>query len=148
MIGIYAIFRKSDDKCMYVGQSKDVERRKREHFGKNSKFNVTDHYFKVLESFESIDNETKLNREAYWINELNPELNICRNRHFNLTPEQIKKFSTSHIGSKRTPEQCENIRKSHIGQKAWNKGLTKETDERVAKYSQKLRKSNKHKSNE
>lgn len=79
MIGIYAIFRKSDDKCMYVGQSKNINKRLKDHIcHKNSRFNERDYYGKVIEPFDFYDKENQLNREAYWIKELNPELNIIR----------------------------------------------------------------------
>jgi hypothetical protein len=85
MIGIYAIFRKSDDKCVYVGQSKRLEFRINEHVKglKNSHLSLLPNtcYGIILEKFDSFDSEVQLNREAYWINKLNPELNRVRNRH-------------------------------------------------------------------
>lgn len=46
----------------------------------------------------------------------------------------------AHIGSKRSTETCKNISESQKGRKAWNKGLTRKTDERVNKYALSLTK--------
>lgn len=127
-IGIYGIFRKSDNKCMYIGQSKEIENRIRSHLLKHNKSqqhlwiivdNKNDYYGKILEEHKFDDREYRLNREAYWIKELNPELNVVRNR--NMGKEQKEKMICSKIG--KTP---------------WNKNLTKETDERVAKFAKTL----------
>ncbi|MEE3490621.1 MAG: GIY-YIG nuclease family protein [Methanobrevibacter sp.] len=125
MIGIYGIFRKSDDKCMYVGQSKNVNERIKQHLnGKtNTHFNSEEYYGEMLEQHFIDNNQYRLDREAYWINELNPELNIVRNRKFN---------------GYRSGEN-----NSMYGKKSWNKGLTKTTDERVAKCSKAISKSKK-----
>lgn len=48
-------------------------------------------------------------------------------------PEERKKTSESMIGMKFTNEHKKNISKSRQGIEPWNKGLTKETDERVRK---------------
>ena len=42
-------------------------------------------------------------------------------------------------GSKHTPEVIAKLRESHKGAVAWNKGLSKNTDERVAKYARTLK---------
>ena len=85
MIGIYAIYRKSDDKCMYVGQSKRLESRINEHINglKKSHLDLIPDtcYGKIIEIFDMYDIEKQLNREAYWIDILKPELNKVRNRH-------------------------------------------------------------------
>ena len=41
-------------------------------------------------------------------------------------------------GRKHTEEAKQKNRDAHLGNRAWNKGLTKETDLRVFKYSQSL----------
>jgi len=60
--------------------------------------------------------------------------NNCMHR-----PEIIEKIVLKTTGKKRTKEQCERINNSHKGQKAWSKGLTKDTDERVKKISENLK---------
>ena len=46
--------------------------------------------------------------------------------------QKNKLIGVANKGKKRTKSQIKNISESHIGQKAWNKGLTKETDERIS----------------
>ncbi|MEK6880578.1 MAG: GIY-YIG nuclease family protein [Nanoarchaeota archaeon] len=70
-------------------------------------------------------------------------------------PEVLKKIIAYHTGAKRSaetckrisdaqkkrfknPEEIENLSKRMKGRPAWNKGLTKETDPRINKYSKKL----------
>lgn len=93
MIGIYAIYRKSDDRCMYVGQSNRVEGRIYDHLrghSKNTDFNDVDYYGKILQTFKNDDKEERLNIEAEWITELNPECNKIKNRHH--SSESIQKM--------------------------------------------------------
>ena len=73
MKGIYAIYRKSDDKCMYVGQSTDIEARINNHL--STKFNKDDYYHKVLEEDNNFSQYDLHNKETYWISELKPLLN-------------------------------------------------------------------------
>lgn len=99
MIGIYGIFRKSDDKCMYVGESIDVDRRIYDHLRGNSintNFNKTEYYGKTLETHDVDDKQYRLDREAYFIKTLNPELNIRRDRHWHLSEETKKKIKENH----------------------------------------------------
>lgn len=102
MIGIYAIYRKSDDKCLYVGQSKNIERRINEHtkYKYNSHLNLEniDCYGKCIEIFDFYEKENQLNREAYWIDLLKPELNIDKNRHHFVSNETRNKMSESQKG--------------------------------------------------
>lgn len=156
MIGIYAIFRKSDDKCMYVGQSKNIKQRLYAHFcDKNKRFNYDEYYYKVVEEFDTYDRNRNLDREAYWINKLNAELNEWRNRQPSEKwrkeqSERMKGEKNSMYGADRHGENSpwygkkfseEHRRKIGIASKKrtpWNKGLTKETDERVKKYANSL----------
>ena len=77
MIGIYAIFRKSDDKCMYVGQSECIERRIGQHLTNNTHIDVNseEYYGKPIEIHNIDDKKYRIEREKFWIHELNPELN-------------------------------------------------------------------------
>ncbi len=80
-------------------------------------------------------------------NEIVKELEIPRYRvdkivhkyNFKRSPEfkmqTVKRIGDGERGTKMTPQQRENVSKGHLGQKAWNKGLTKETDERMMKTS-------------
>lgn len=80
MIGIYGIFRKSDNKCVYVGESKDIDTRIKYHLSgrSNTPFNSDEYYGEMLEQHFINDKKYRLIRETYWINELNAELNIIR----------------------------------------------------------------------
>lgn len=80
MVGIYGIFRKSDDKCVYVGESKDVRNRIKHHLNGHTKnsFNKDDYYGEMIEQHFINDKQYRLEREAYWIEQLQPELNIVR----------------------------------------------------------------------
>ena len=111
MIGIYAFYRRNDNKCLYVGQSKNLEYRTRAHMCPSGKFYKQDVYYEFVETFDYYDLENQLNREAYWINVLNPELNIFRNRtwdedyrqkfrEINLTDDII---NPKHLGVKSKP---------------------------------------------
>lgn len=57
------------------------------------------------------------------------------------SPEHCARISASKKGQKRTPEEIERFRlrmmgnKNTLGMPAWNKGLTKETDTRIAQYA-------------
>lgn len=97
MKGIYGIFRKSDDKCMYVGQSADIDGRIRAHLNgssTNTSFDKENFYGDVIEEHMINDKQFRLERESYWINELNPELNKVRDRHH--SEESKKKISEHH----------------------------------------------------
>ncbi|HEC64589.1 MAG TPA: hypothetical protein ENI23_04795 [bacterium] len=54
------------------------------------------------------------------------------------TGKHRENISNGRKGIKFTDEHIENLRNSHKGQKPWNKGLTKKTDKRIFKYSQKV----------
>lgn len=130
MIGIYGIFRKSDDKCMYVGQSKNIAERIRHHkMGVTYiKVNTTDFYYKVLEEHNIDDKQYRLEREAYWINELDAELNVIRDNHF--PEESKKKMSESRKGKpsgmkgKHPSEETRNKNRLAILDRKWiNNGV-------------------------
>ncbi len=77
MIGVYAIFRKADDKCMYIGESKNIEQRLYHHFVGNTHIHInkTDYYARVIEEHENDDKKYRMDREVFWINKFKPELN-------------------------------------------------------------------------
>lgn len=77
MIGVYGIYRRSDNVCVYVGQSKNIEKRTREHlrYSVHHNFNEIDYYAKEIEIFDNYDKEELLKREGYWIRTLDPEYN-------------------------------------------------------------------------
>lgn len=55
------------------------------------------------------------------------------------TEEHRKKIAIVHLGMKHSLESREKMRLAHLGKPSWAKGLTKETDVRVAKVSQSLK---------
>lgn len=100
MIGIYGIFRKADDKCMYVGESKDINGRIKAHLNGHTRntFSKDEYYGDVIEEHMINNKQFRLEREAYWIEQLNPELNEVRNRH---QSEELKdKNRQTHLGEK------------------------------------------------
>lgn len=135
MIGIYAIYRTSDNKCIYVGQSKNIERRIYEHTKRPSSRLIQEEcYGKAIEIYDSYDANTQLDREAYWINILSPELNKTINRHHIWTEEAKQKMSQklkdrNCFWRKNIPLSEDHKRKiseAHKGRKkqydVWNKG--------------------------
>jgi len=146
MIGIYAIFRKSDDKCVYVGESKDITRRIGQHLTNNTHIDVNseEYYGKPIEIHETDDKKYRMEREVYWINELNPEFNEIRDGSSWMkdkpSPFRGKTFSEETLEILRQKNKGSNNPmygkpSAMRGKPAWNRGLTKETDPRVAKYS-------------
>ena len=135
MIGIYAIFRKSDDKCMYVGQSNNIQKRIKEHlkYNTNTNFNVEEYYGKEIETFDFYDKENQLNREAYWINELNAECNNTRNRK--LSDEHKQSVRQTLTGRKLTDEHKKHIGDSERGEKhhLYGKHRSKEVKDKISK---------------
>ena len=113
-IGIYGIFRKTDDKCIYIGQSKNIEGRWKSHCSKRGKFNRNEYYVKVLEQHNIDDKEYRLNRESYFINQLNPEMNIVRDRKFN---GYLAGKNNGFYGKTHTQEAISKIRNSSSGRK-------------------------------
>lgn len=122
MIGIYGIFRKSDDKCMYVGQSKDIYGRIKDHLsGKsNTPFNKEDYYGDMIEQHFINDKAYRLQREAYWIKELNPKLNKIKdetNRGEYISGEKHPMFGKHH-----TEESNKKNGQAHLDRKWINNG--------------------------
>ena len=143
MIGIYAIYRKSDDKCMYVGESKDIERRLYHHFSGHTHINVnkTEYYGKPIELHDTDDRKIRMSREVFWINELNPELNQIRDGSSWMkgkpSPFKDKHFSEETIEIlKEKNRGCNNPmygKPSPMrGKTPWNKG--KKLNKKTGKY--------------
>lgn len=128
MIGIYGIFRKSDDKCVYVGESKNIKNRWNCHCSTQGIFNCDEFYLKILEQYDVDDKEYRLNREAYWINELNPELNIVRDRTFSHSEETKKKIGAASSGRHPSQEIKDKNRQAHLG-----KHHSEETKKKIGK---------------
>jgi len=124
MVGIYGILRKSDNKCVYVGESRDINGRIKYHLTrKRTPFNKDEYYGKTLETHDIDDKTYRLNREAFFINKLNPELNVVRDRHFHHSEETKKKQSKANLGEKNP----------NFGKPAWNRGISpsEETKEKM-----------------
>lgn len=90
MKGIYAIFRKSDDLCLYVGQSSEVENRINCHFYRKPRTpedelhnliykNEVEYYYKIL---EECDETIRGQRERYYIELLKPIYNKSKGGEF------------------------------------------------------------------
>ena len=62
----------------------------------------------------------------------------CTCKRHLVSEEKRNRIGAAHQGKIVTKEQRKNMSLSHIGQKSWNKGLTKETDARVAKMAKSL----------
>lgn len=101
------------------------------------------------ELIEECNSEEELNeREIYWIDHYNA---AYRDDFYNIalggvkcrfTAETRMKMSLKkkgkhpwNYGKKKTEEECKKLSESLKGRKSWAKGLTKETDERVAKWA-------------
>ena len=126
MIGIYGLFKKDTDECVYVGQSKDINGRIKSHFrGKNARFNEQEYYGEMIEQHFIDDKNYRLDREAYWINELNPKLNVIRDRH---QPEEAKeKLKQYNLGKHPSEETRKKIGAGNLG-----KHLSDETKKKLS----------------
>lgn len=113
MVGIYGIFRRSDDKCMYVGESKDINGRIKAHLDGKTRnlFNKNEFYGEMIEQHFIDDKNYRLDREAYWIEQLNPELNEIRDRHH--SDEYKEKLRQFHLGKYHSEESKKKIKENH-----------------------------------
>ena len=170
---IYKITNKINNK-IYIGKTKgSIENRLNGHFraSKNNKFNR--YFYNAINKYgeenfsiqiiEECDNSLLNNREKYWIDKLNSyDKNIGYNstlggdggdtytyqteeRKIEISNKKSKSLKGKSLGTKRSEEQRRKISEGHLGQKAWNKGLSKETDERVRKISESLAITNSYK---
>jgi group I intron endonuclease len=123
-IGIYAIFRKSDDKCMYIGQSKQCENRMYHHLNGYSNTpieNKDDYYTDIIEKHGFDSNVFRLEREAFWINVFEPEWNIDKNRtlsekHKQAIREKLLGKTSGMKGKHHCEESKQKNRESHLGE--------------------------------
>jgi group I intron endonuclease len=115
MVGVYKITNQITGDC-YVGQSKHVEKRWKEHFCKgygamHSKlfqdhidhFGIESFTFELLEECKT---EELREKERYWIAELRPEYNTVVVGH-PVSEETRAKISASLTGKKHPPEVVE-----------------------------------------
>lgn len=113
--GIYAIFRKCDDKCMYIGQSIDCERRILAHMRGNTHTPIENkdyYYTDIIEKHGFDSTEFRLSREAFWINIFEPEWNkMCDRTHCEESRQKISKNNGAH-----RPEVRQKIREANLGE--------------------------------
>lgn len=142
-IGIYALVNQTDGR-MYIGQSRNLEKRKTTHFWmlrENRHFNVHlqrawnrgDRFdFKVLETCKTSDLNQK---EKMWIKKLNTMqegYNLCEGgdatEGYHFTKEQKEKISKANKGRKRSAEVSkraqETLKKRMVEDKEFSKRLT------------------------
>jgi len=139
--GIYSIKSLANGR-IYIGSAINIANRIFEHSRKlkqNSHCNVhlqntwnkygeNDLKFEVLYFCKEKD---LLKNEQRFIDEYKDK--IGWDNMFNINP-----MTSSSLGRECSEETKEKISISQTGKKAWNKGLTKETDERIKKYANKL----------
>jgi len=139
IIGIYRVT--SPTGCVYVGQSINIKRRWSEYknlrgcgsdtrlYRSLKKHGFNKHKFDIL---EQCSQEELNNREIYYI-----ELYQCFKSEFGMN---LHSGGNNHTISEETRDK---LRTSHLGQKVWNKGLTKEKDNRLKtqgeKHSEKMK---------
>ena len=128
MIGIYGIYRKSDDSCVYVGQSKHIKLRVCQHFTPKGKYNNTEYYYKILENCEGLERQELLNRETYWIDTLSPCDNKQKSGVMFYSEETLQNFSESHKGKHHSEETK---RKIGLKSKGRRHKCTEETKRKI-----------------
>ena len=139
----------------YIGQTVDFEKRKKRHY--YTRKNGTPFHDAILHlgwdiiQWEQLEVDIPLNklneRERYWIayfNSFASGMNETEGGHCCRSEQYYKHLSEALTGKVHTQETKDKISNSHkgaphphkgqVGRQAWNKGLTKETDERVAAY--------------
>ncbi len=122
MIGVYKITN-LDTGDFYIGQSKNINRRWKEHFSRwiasahSQKFqDDINQYGEAGFSFQVIEEcepEILLERERYWINTLHPSYNTITDGHV-VSEETRSKISASLAGKKQSPELVEKRRQAII----------------------------------
>ena len=153
MIGIYCIRHRESGMC-YVGQSRDIQKRIRVHFGSRRKDcrvlkNAVAKYGKdafIVEILEICEEDNLNGRERHWI----ASLDCVRPKGFNLkdggnggrlSEETRRKISVAHQGKSRvfSPEHCRNLSAALKGNIC-----TAETRKKIGEANRKKRKGRKH----
>lgn len=169
---IYKITNIQNNK-IYIGKTKySIYNRFESHIRAAFKSNRKYYFYNAIRKYgkdnfkidliEECDNSILSEREKYWISFYN---SIDKSIGYNSTlggeggdtftyqskerqKEISAKKSQSMTGKSRKPltiEQRKRISEGHLGQVAWNKGLTKETDERIKQISESLKHTNNYK---
>lgn len=175
--GIYQIQSKRNGKS-YIGSAVNIEQRilrahfldlrKKGHYNPRIQNHVNKYGIDDLDIFilEFCPEDRLLEREQFWLNELQPEFNICKRADsrlgVKLSEETKRKFQGKNnpmygrIGEKHhrhgtthSERTKEKMRKNHGNTKGehnpnynkhtWLYGLTKETDERVLQISERMK---------
>lgn len=157
--GIYIIRCKKSVRT-YIGSAFNLVERRKKHFGllkRGVHFNIKLQHafnkygeenfsFEVLEFVPQLENESRTKFKHRLVNEkeqhyLDTFLFASEDdNRFHELGYNINRKAFSRLGAKRRKESNELQSKSMKGKISWNKGLTKETDERVKKYGERGRK--------
>jgi group I intron endonuclease len=158
--GIYKIQSIVKPDRIYVGSATNIEKRWGVHLCRlrtnthHSK-KLQNHYNKYGESdlqfsiLLGCDKEDLIKTEQYFIDSHNPWFNVNitagsrlgvlhtekSKKQMSITRKETYKTHPPRKGFHHSEEQKKRISEGHKGQKAWNKGLSKETDKRILAYS-------------
>lgn len=143
---------------VYIGQSKNVCRRFVDYskarcssqkllYNSIIKYGWENHIFQILfavneNEIDDLEIKTILENKSYYYENKNIGLNMLkggRNAYLMKDKNVVKNNSLSKTGKKHSKERCEKISKSLKGKKAWNKGLTKETNNIIKEQSERLK---------
>ena len=134
MIGIYRITKK-DTKQMYIGQSKNIERRMREHFSYSCSYSYIDNSIRkhgpedyqidILATFDEYNKDVLDDAEQYFIAAYNTYENP---KHYNLTPGGDLSFDGHSLDGMRKISEFNNstgfFRVSKVKTKSFNQGFS------------------------
>ncbi len=150
MIGIYAIYRNSDDICVYVGQSKNIQSRIWMHFNGFShiKIKQDDYYWRVIEEHNIDDKQYRLDREEYWIDKLQPVYNKHKTGRIFFSNEARKRMGEANKGKCKSVETCKKMSESHKGKHHSNETRKKISESKKGKINVVCSFKGKHHSNE
>jgi group I intron endonuclease len=128
-----------------------------QHF---NKYGEGDLFFEIIEDFVFMSRDDLYDVEQKYLDSMNPPLNLSKDAKFGGrghripqwlkdkmiaantgrkdSPETTKRRSESHMGlpgpnkgKKMSPETCRKNRDAHRGLVPWNRGLTKETNDKI-----------------
>lgn len=139
MQGIYKIENKVNGK-VYIGQSTDIEARWQHHIiyltehihGNPHLQNAWNKYGSDKFSFSVIEEceyDMLTEREQYWID-----------YYGGIESPKTYNLRDANIGGHLSEQTKEKLRQASLGKEPWNKGLTKEDDDRIKKYADTLSK--------